>query len=622
METCPVMQGQDYTSIFNILFGLFKENNKDGLKRQVQHYLALASDPYQMAVVCIKQCPGLFVSKSNSFAALILVQLEKFIGDNTDGKFNHCLTKDLQLEAYEIAMHQKNAGVTRLFVRCYQLANVRDFLLSLLKTKLKSDRKKVCLMATLLGVQPHFSASELILPLYLSNQLPYADEFLMSSPSHQSEFVLLLDGLLKEDSENYSDFEMEKPTKNMREPKVICDTIAKLLKKFGLSSSMCPNFKKHRAIGGLRFMFHKYYTMKDMPKSAFYSLIDDTLKEYPEILDKLLELFIRFNDLDSAVYYVSKLKISDEDIPYVVRDHMEMFPELLEANQHYVDESELPQAGAENDAKGYYSLTVANKDIVLVDSIAKFEECVPLLRASQVLSVDAEWKPTFGTGPVEQAALLQFATTNKIYLLDLIVLQPLLQEDHWQSIGKLFADPQICKLGYGIKNDNKVLGGLHPEMKKGIQCSKNVTDLDVKKGVLLERCPNIFSHTNENHKGLSDLVYRCFGLPLDKREGFSNWAARPLNKSQIAYAASDVMCLIDVYNYLNERAKELGIPDWINMTKLSKSEEKKKLMPATKQEGLDDDEKIQSKRHPVSAADFHVICDTMVQVGKHFDPNH
>lgn len=618
MDTSIVTPEQDYTAIFTTLFGLFKENNKDELRKQVHQYLAVAPDPYRMAVVCIKQCPGLFASKSNSFSALILVQLERFIGEeNNKDKFNHCLTEDLQFEAYEVAMHQKNAGVTRLFVRCFQLAKVRDFLTPLLRAKLKSDLKKVCLMATLLGVQRHFSASELILPLFLANHLPDADEFLASSLPHQTEFLLLLDDLLREGGNVSSDCKNQKATnaKNMRDPKVICDTIGKLLKRFGLSSSVCPNFRKTRTIGGLRFMFYKYFTVKDMPKSAFYSLIDDALKDYPEISNNLLKLFIRYNDLDGAVYYATKLKVSDEDIPYAVRDHMQMYPELVEANQHRVDEGQLSQIRPEEEATGCYSLTLSDEDIILVDSLAVFEECAGLLRASPVVSVDAEWKPIFGSGPDEQAALLQFATATKVYLLDLIVLQPLLQDYHWQSIGELFSNPQIHKLGYGIKSDYKVLSGLHPEVKKGIQCSKNVTDLDIRKGVLLERYPNIFSHADEKHKGLSDMVYRCFGLPLDKREAFSNWAARPLNKSQIAYAALDARSLIDIYNHLNERAKELDIPDWITVTKKAKSEEKKKVGPAATEKGADHTGKSQSKRHPVKATEFQVICDTMLQVG-------
>lgn len=617
MEPSNVTSEKEFTPLFNTLFGLFKENNRDELKRQLHQQLRVATDPYRLALTCIKQCPGLFASKNNSFPAIILVELDRFINEGSNKeKFNYWLTEDLQVEAFEVAMHQKNAGVTRLFVRCFHLAKVKDTLTPLLKTALKSDMRKVCFMVTLVGLQQQFSCSELILPLYLANRLTDADEFLDSSPSHQTELVLLLDSLLTEDTNKSLESENKKPknAKNMRDPKVICDTIGKLLKKYSLSSSLCPNFKKCRALGGLRFMFHKYYAMKDMPKSAFYSLIDDTVKEYPDVSNDLLKLFTRNNDFDGAVYYVVKLKVPDEDIPYGVKVHMEMYPELLEESQHHIDTGQLPHAGAEEEATGCYSLTLSDEDIILVDSMAKFEECVAALRASPLLGIDAEWKPIFGTGPVEQAALLQFATPSKVYLLDLISLQPLLEDCHWQSIGELFSNPKIRKLGYGINSDYKVLSDLHPEMQKGIHSSKKVTDLDIRKGVLLDRYPNIFSYADEKHKGLSDMVYRCFGLPLDKREGFSNWAARPLNKSQIKYAALDVRCLIDIYNYMNERAKKMGISDWMYVSKKAKTDDKK-LKNVAKGKGGEIVTKHEMNRQPINAADFQVICDTMLQVG-------
>ena len=617
METCTLTSDQDFSSCFSTLLSLFKENKKDEFKKQVREYLGLCSDPYKMVMVCIRLWPGLLNSKSNNFSANLLVELDKYVdeGNNTD-RFSHCLTEDIQLEAYETAVHQKNTGVMRLFVKCFQLVKIQASLLPLLRTELQADLKKVSLMATLLGAQHHFTTAELILPMFLANHLSDADEFLVSSPSHQKELVVLLDGLLGEEgSASDTQSAQGKNVKNMRDPKVISDTIGKLLKRFDINSSLCPHFMKFRALGGLRFMFYKYYTAKDMPQSAFYSLIDDTISEHPDISADLLKLFTRYSDYVGAIYYVAKLNLPEDDTPDIIKHHMLLFPELVEESRQYIVDGQRPQDGAEEEVSRCYSLTVSQEHITLVDNITEFEKCAALLKASPLLSVDAEWKPTFGTGPVEQAALLQFGTHTKVFLLDLVVLQPLLQDRHWQSVGQLFANPDILKLGYGIRSDFKVLSNLHEEMRKGISCAKKVIDLNMKKGILLERCPNIFLYSEEKHKGLSDLVYRCFGQPLDKREGFSNWAARPLNKSQIMYAAGDVRSLIDIYNYLNTRANELGLGDWITLQQKDPSGEKKKSVCVPKSEPNDNTWRQPRSRQPINAAEFAVICDTMLQVG-------
>eukprot|EP00198_Chlamydomonas_reinhardtii_P001152 XP_001690487.1 predicted protein [Chlamydomonas reinhardtii] len=40
------------------------------------------------------------------------------------------------------------------------------------------------------------------------------------------------------------------------------------------------------------------------------------------------------------------------------------------------------------------------------------------------------------------------------------------------------------------------------------------------------------------------------GKPLDKEQQRSDWAARPLSESQLAYAAADVACLVSVFDAL------------------------------------------------------------------------
>lgn len=42
--------------------------------------------------------------------------------------------------------------------------------------------------------------------------------------------------------------------------------------------------------------------------------------------------------------------------------------------------------------------------------------------------------------------------------------------------------------------------------------------------------------SQETHKGLSGLVKLLLGLPLDKKEQFSDWQKRPLRTSQLIYA--------------------------------------------------------------------------------------
>ena len=62
--------------------------------------------------------------------------------------------------------------------------------------------------------------------------------------------------------------------------------------------------------------------------------------------------------------------------------------------------------------------------------------------------------------------------------------------------------------------------------------------------------------------GYKELVFSKLGVVIDKEETRSNWAKRPLRDSQLAYAASDVQFLIEVFE---EQRRELIISkktDW------------------------------------------------------------
>ena len=66
-----------------------------------------------------------------------------------------------------------------------------------------------------------------------------------------------------------------------------------------------------------------------------------------------------------------------------------------------------------------------------------------------------------------------------------------------------------------------------------------------------------------NSISYEQLVQRITGDALDKSHRFTDWTRRPLSDAQLAYAASDVTHLRDVYLTLVEDLKRRGRADWV-----------------------------------------------------------
>ncbi len=74
--------------------------------------------------------------------------------------------------------------------------------------------------------------------------------------------------------------------------------------------------------------------------------------------------------------------------------------------------------------------------------------------------------------------------------------------------------------------------------------------------------------------GYEGLVNNFLGLSVNKQHQFTNWLHRPLSKSQIDYAISDVTHLIKIFPLINKLIKDNKREDWVSkeLEHLSKKE--------------------------------------------------
>lgn len=172
-------------------------------------------------------------------------------------------------------------------------------------------------------------------------------------------------------------------------------------------------------------------------------------------------------------------------------------------------------------------------DIQIIESEDDAAEAIDHLSNEACLGFDTESKPIFRKGEVSPGpTLIQLATESKAFLF------PVRFPSALASARRILNNPDIKKVGFGIKDDNKEL-----RSKLDIDIV-NTEDLSVK----LKRLAG-----EKNLIGARAAVAMVLKSRLAKGAQRSNWGAYPLKENQILYAANDAHSAICVEKTLDTK---------------------------------------------------------------------
>jgi len=141
-----------------------------------------------------------------------------------------------------------------------------------------------------------------------------------------------------------------------------------------------------------------------------------------------------------------------------------------------------------------------------------------------VVGFDTETRPAFRPGESYLPSLVQFATANAVYLLQVQ------QHDLSGAVRDILSSDKIVKVGVSVSDDIFNLKKLYPFEEK------SVVDL----GKMAER--NGLKQT-----GVRNLAGIFLGTRIPKGTKTTNWAARRLTPQQVAYAATDAWVCRELY---------------------------------------------------------------------------
>lgn len=169
--------------------------------------------------------------------------------------------------------------------------------------------------------------------------------------------------------------------------------------------------------------------------------------------------------------------------------------------------------------------------IALVRTKEELAQALEQLGEERLFGFDTESKPCFRKGMASPPALIQIASSEIVYLIQLTWLP--FDED----MAEFFANPEYIKTGVAIGDDIRLLNKVHPFTAAGLVDLRDVARVQ-----------------GLSTWGLRTLAANFLHMRISKGAQCSNWGNRDLTSQQITYAATDAWVSRLVY----ERMSELG----------------------------------------------------------------
>ncbi len=175
-----------------------------------------------------------------------------------------------------------------------------------------------------------------------------------------------------------------------------------------------------------------------------------------------------------------------------------------------------------------------------VDRTADLAAACGVLRDCESVALDTEFmrERTY----FARLCLVQLACDDQVFVVD-----PMAREMDLSPLLELLADPAVLKVVHAGVQDLEIFHTITGRVPSPV--------FDTQIAATLAGFPN--------QVGYAALVQGLLGVEVEKGERFTDWARRPLDARQLAYAEEDVRHLLPVWRELHRRLDEGGRLEWV-----------------------------------------------------------
>ncbi|XP_068621325.1 exonuclease mut-7 homolog [Battus philenor] len=521
------------------------------IEHSFEQFFKTNPDPYRIVLVFVIKCKEFKDCKPKTLPFFIMECFQKW-----SSKTGTVPDESLKFPAFRIATEQRNQLFLNMVIKTYRVNTLKETIIPLVKDMIQNDNsKRASQVIIAMELFEEIPVEDLLFPLILQDKHNMIDEYLSECPTQVLRLVLFLDKLLnksfktREYIQKYIDeFKICHVKYEKIHYKPLGKLVARLCNKYNIPIETCKNLSKNRTLGGLRYLIHQKYIDRNVSSAVWDDLVKDSLQQNSEAAKEFISVLIDY-DIREAAKWVHYLNLPETVLPH---SFQKLSLSHTSGEENWDNDEDVQQK--------FYQFPLPYDKIVIIDTAEKFYDLTTeYLKYRSVVSIDCEWKPSFGASQ-SQVALIQVAVEDNVYLIDTLILNKQKYCSFWQALNKSLLDnAEIIKLGFGLEQDLKEIKasivGLGNIKVKG----EGLLDLSILWKNLINSGLIIQSSSSNEGNSLSSLVKICFGLPLQKSEQCSNWEIRPLRNTQIQYAALDAHVLLELYNFLQRECLNQGI---------------------------------------------------------------
>lgn len=563
----PVLLDEDRRTLFagvEAQWHAYHTRNGEVLSH-IQRLLNASGDAYLSAAFMMANSYDFHRSRPDSLASYVMERFELWLEEHR--RLNGALPTlrpRTALEAVSAVAKQQNNKLVQRVVRIYRGVDDKLAFVGLVRWLVESKNfSGACRLALALQLFDAFGIEDFVVPLLLQDKLSLALDFLTGSATLQVDTVLFLDDYVNA-PHRLLDLALDRRIPDIHHGRLNSKNMTKLVKslvqRFHLDMELCPQTSTRQSASGLRYLIHRKYDDNAIEEANWEEMVRLAVADSPALHLELVELLYKVSDAEAAATWAVRYAVPIERLPSGLAQLVVQY-----GNQSPQRSTELRSHAS---AAEFHELKLPSSRVHWIATWPDLQEAMNCIAQYGVVGVDVEWRANFvGVQPV-RAALIQLACRDVVFLVDIVALRDVDgaggQRAAQALVEYVFGNGRLLKLGYGMREDLQVVARSLPGLEQLAQVVCRFLDLSVVMPNIQSVHPT-FVRAHREHgaarsaKGLSELVRHCLGRPLDKREQFSDWERRPLRPTQLAYAALDAYCLVEVYDFVQHRAAELGL---------------------------------------------------------------